>query len=56
MKVRLTLLTENNKVRKPEHTEEVIKTVWETLIHMVLSLSDDPSEKCTVESVEVLDE
>jgi len=54
MKIRLTLLTENNKPVEliKKYSEEDIKRVWER----VLMLIADPEteEKVTVESVEIL--
>lgn len=55
MKIRVTLLTENDKQLTPEVTEENVRASWELLFSMIEAVSNDPSEKATVEKVEILE-
>lgn len=54
MKVRLTILTENDKPVSVlgENAEEKIKGGWELLLAMINSLGED---KATIEKVEVVE-
>lgn len=55
MKIRLTLLTENDKQRPPELTEEKVKAVWQ-LIGNTMCLFSDNDDTCVVEKVEFVEE
>ena len=55
MKVRLTILTENNVERKPEHTPELIKDTWQTILDLYAAFDQTNGDKATVEKVEILD-
>ena len=54
MKVRMTVLMENDKPKRPEHTEKLIRGAWRIIFDELLKSSKDPSEKITIESVEVM--
>lgn len=57
MKVRLTIMTENDKPLKDGITEEKIKNVWQAVLDLLnLATSSDPSEKATVEKAEIVSE
>ena len=58
MKIRVTLLTENDKhVDLPkEELEKKAKQGWQIIASIIPSLSDDSSEKATVEKVEVVEQ
>lgn len=55
MKIRLTIMTENDKTRPPELTEEKVKAAWQLVFDAMrlMSMSDD---KCTVEKAEFTEE
>ena len=57
MKVRVTLMTENDKHMPETLTDEQVHNEalrgWEIVTKLLSTLSDD--EKCTVESVEVVE-
>lgn len=55
MKIRLTLLTENDKCRPPELTEEKVKSVWQTVINAMCLLSGN-NDTCVVEQAEFVEE
>lgn len=57
MKVRLTIMTENDKPLKDGITEEKIKNAWQLIFDLLnLTTSSDPSEKATVEKAEIVSE
>ena len=60
MKIRVTLLTENNEPTNTvgetkQEVEAEAKRAWEVLAYLLEGLSEDKSEKCTVESVELVE-
>lgn len=55
MKIRVVLLTENDKELTPEVTEESVRLGWEMVIAMIKAVSNDPSENATVEKIEILE-
>ena len=55
MKIRLTFLTENDKQRPPELTEEKVKAVCQTVINAMCLLSDN-NDTCVVEKAEFVDD
>lgn len=55
MKVRLTILTENDKPRRPEHTEEAVAEAWQFILDLFNAVSEE-NEKATVEKVEFVEE
>lgn len=55
MKIRLTLLTENDKQRPPELTEEKVKAAWQAVVNTMCLLSDS-DDTCVVEKVEFVEE
>ena len=58
MKIRLTIMTENDKARPPELTEEKVKRAWQVVLDAICLLSDDKCtvEKCMVEKAEFVEE
>ena len=55
MKIRLTILTENNKKRNENLTEDKVKKVWQYILNMLSSLSEN-EDKAIVENVELLED
>ena len=55
MKVRLTILTENDIPRKPGLTEETVAKAWQFILDFVTAASED-NEKATVEEVEFVED
>lgn len=55
MKVRLTIMTENDKPRPEELTEDKVKAVWQTVLN-VLCLMSDSDDSLTIESVEFIED
>lgn len=55
MKVRLTILTENDKPRKPDLTEETVAKAWQFILDLFSAASEE-NEKATVEKVEFVEE
>lgn len=55
MKIRLTLLTENNKQRPQELTEEKVRATWQTVINAMCLLSGS-SDTCVVEKAEFIED
>ena len=55
MKIRLTIMTENDKTRPPELTEEKVKATWQLVLDAICLMSDD-NDKCTVEKAEFAEE
>ena len=55
MKVRVTILTENDKPRKPGHSEETVAMVWQFALDL-LNAASGANEKATVEKVEFVEE
>lgn len=53
MKIRLTILTENNKKRNENLTEDKVKEAWQYILNMLSSLSKN--EKAIVENVEFVE-
>ena len=54
MKIRLTILTENNKKRNENLTEAKVKETWQFILNMLSSLSDN-EDKAIVENVEFVE-
>lgn len=54
MKIRLTILTENNKKRNENLTEDKVKETWQFVLNMLSSLSDN-EDKAIVENVEFVE-
>jgi hypothetical protein len=58
MKVRITVLTENDKPLPPigeRPTEEQVVKAWQVIFD-IMALMGEPNEKATVESVEFIEE
>lgn len=55
MKFRMTILAENNKPRRPEHTEDLVKKSAQLLLDLICSSSEN-EDRGTVEKVEFLDD
>lgn len=55
MKIRLTILTENNKKRNENLTEDKVKEAWQYILNMLSSLSEN-EDKAIVENVELLED
>jgi hypothetical protein len=55
MKIRITVLTENNRPRPEKMTEEMVSTVWQSLLN-VLCCQGENEDKCTVEKVEFVED
>ena len=56
MKVRLTIMTENDKPLADDITEAKIKNAWQAIWDILVATSSDPSEKATVEKAEIVSE
>lgn len=54
MKIRLTILTENNKKRNENLTEAKVKEAWQFILNMLSSLSEN-EDKAIVENVEFVE-
>lgn len=55
MKIRVTILTENDKLRKPGHTEETVAKAWQFILDLFTAASEE-NEKATVEKVEFVED
>ena len=55
MKIRLTLLTENDKQRPPDLTEEKVKAAWQIVVNAMCLMSDS-DDICVVEKAEFVEE
>lgn len=55
MKVRLTIMTENDKPRPEELTEDKVKAMWQALLN-VMCLMSDSNDSATIESVEFVED
>lgn len=55
MKIRLTLLTENDKERVPELTEEKVRAAWQIVVDAMCLMSDS-DDTCVVEKAEFVEE
>ena len=60
MKIRITLLTENDipadvAFSSKEEAEKTTKIAWDIALRLLMLQSNDPSEKASVESVDILD-
>ena len=55
MKIRLTIMTENDKKRPPELTEEKVKAAWQAVLD-AMCLMTNTDDKCTVEKAEFAEE
>lgn len=53
MKIRLTIMTENDKARPLELTEEKVKAAWQLVLDAMRLMTGD---KCTVEKAEFAEE
>lgn len=56
MKVRITILTENDKPCPDDISEEKVQKAWQTIFDFLMLTSSDPSEKVTVEKAEIVSE
>lgn len=54
MKIRLTILTENNKKRNENLTEDKVKETWQFILNMLSSLSEN-EDKAIVENAEFVE-
>lgn len=54
MKIRITILTENNKKRNENLTEDKVKETWQFILNMLSSLSEN-EDKAIVENVEFVE-
>lgn len=54
MKIRLTVMTENDKPRPKELTENMVIEAWQTVLNAMLQLTEDDS-KLTVENAEFVE-
>lgn len=54
MKIRLTILTENNKKRNENLTEDKVKETWQFILNILSSLSEN-EDKAIVENVEFVE-
>ena len=55
MKIRVTILAENDKPRLPEHTEEQVAKVLQFLLDLLNAIAGG-NEKATVEKVEFVED
>lgn len=55
MKIRLTILTENNKKRNENLTEDKVKEAWQYILNMLSPLSEN-EDKAIVENVEFVED
>lgn len=55
MKIRVTILTENDKPRKPGYTEETVAKAWQFPLNLFTAASKG-NEKATVEKVEFVED
>lgn len=55
MKVRLTIMTENDKPRPEELTEDKVKAVWQAVLN-VMCLMSDSDDSITIESAEFVED
>ena len=55
MKIRLTILTENNKKRNENLTEDKVKEAWQYILNMLNSLSEN-EDKAIIENVEFVED
>jgi len=60
LKIRITLLTENDtptdvRFSSKEEAVKTVKQAWDIAIRLLMLQSNDPSEKASVESVDILD-
>ena len=55
MKIRLTIMTENNRIRPSEMTEEKVKKAWQVLFDALL-FGNENNDKCIVETVEFVED
>lgn len=59
MKIRVTIMTENDKHIDTSVSDEKIKAYteagWQAILSMMVRESDDPSEKAIVESCELIE-
>lgn len=55
MKIRLTILTENDIPRKPGLTEETVAKAWQFILDFISAASEE-NEKATVEKAEFLED
>lgn len=54
MKIRLTIMTENDKPRPKELTENMVIEAWQTVLNAMLLLTDDSI--VTVEDAEFIED
>lgn len=55
MKIRLTIMTENDKPRPEELTEDKVKAMWQAVLN-VMCLMSDSGDSATIESVEFVED
>ena len=53
MKIRITIMTENNEPRPEELTENMVIAAWQTVLSAMCLVSDD---RVTVESAEFVED
>lgn len=54
MKIRLTIMTENDKLCTDDISEEKVQKAWQTIFDLLTLTSSDPSEKAIVEKAEIV--
>lgn len=54
MKIRLTIMTENNK-HSDDVTEGIVQELWQKTLDLITTFSSDPYEKAIVEKVEIIE-
>ena len=55
MKIRLTIVAENDKPRRPEHTEELVAKAWQFTFDF-LTAAAGSNDRARVEKVEFIEE
>ncbi len=55
MKIRLTIITENDKPRRPEHTEELVTKAWQSTFDFLIAAAGS-NERARVEKVEFIND
>lgn len=55
MKIRLTIMTENDKPRPEELTEDRVKAAWQAVLN-VMCLVSDSADSATIESAEFVED
>lgn len=55
MKICLTIIAENDKPRRPEHTEKLVAKAWQFIFDL-LTAAAGSNERARVEKVEFIEE